>query len=259
MAARLTKSGSEPDFSHPIFDPVRPWIERLDEPLLENLNRLAETYEIETESGRPVRFVPPTGADSYYELHLFETGRVQTRANSWHDLFNALAWFAYPRTKARINAQHAAEIPREGGRRGRLRDMLTLLDEGGAIVECSDPALQAMVRDFRWREIFWEQRANVQRGMRIHVLGHAVLEMALAPWPGVTCKAIFIPAGADPDAGAAAWLDARRAPHELTALPVFGYPGWFPGNDSAAFYSDERYFRPFRRDLAPRRTEKIGL
>ena len=30
-----------------------------------------------------------------------------------HDLFNALAWLAFPKTKARINAMHAAEIPRE--------------------------------------------------------------------------------------------------------------------------------------------------
>ena len=70
---------------------------------------------LRTESGRPVRFVPPAAADPYYEIHLFETGRVQTRPESRHDLFNALAWLAFPRTKARINAMHAAEIPREGG------------------------------------------------------------------------------------------------------------------------------------------------
>ena len=44
-------------------------------------------------------------------------GRVETRPDNLHDFFNALIWLAFPRSKARINAMHAAEIPREGGRR----------------------------------------------------------------------------------------------------------------------------------------------
>lgn len=255
MADRLTRSGSAPDFSHPIFDPVRPWLERIaDKPSLGLLNSFAEERNLRTESGKAIRFVAPAGSDPYYEVHLFETGSVQTRPENLHDLFNALAWLAFPKTKARINALHAAEIPREQGKRGRLRDMLTLVDEGGVIVECADPVLEEMVRGFRWREIFWVHRADVLRAMRIQVLGHAVLEMALAPWPGVTCKAIFVPDGTDPDRGAAAWLDARRMPPELAALPIFGYPGWFTGNERAEFYADERFFRPFRRELSRRAT-----
>ena len=94
-----------------------------------------------TESGKPVRFVPPGAQRPLLRGQVFETGRVQTRPDSLHDLFNALAWLAFPRAKARINALHAAEIPREGGRRGRLRDLLTIFDEGGAIVQCDDPEL----------------------------------------------------------------------------------------------------------------------
>ena len=65
----------------------------------------------------------PGRSDPYYEIHLFETGQVHTRPDSKHDLFNALAWLAFPQTKARINALHAREIAREGGKRGRLRDL----------------------------------------------------------------------------------------------------------------------------------------
>lgn len=222
------------------------------------MNSCAEERDLRTASGKAIRFVAPAGSDPYYEIHLFETGQVQTRPENLHDLFNALAWLAFPNAKARINALHAAEIPREQGKRGRLRDMLTLVDEGGAIVECAAPALEEMVRGCRWREIFWDHRADVLRAMRIHVLGHAVLEMALAPWPGVACKAIFVPCGTDPDRGAAAWLDARRTPPELAALPIFGYPGWFAGNDDAAFYADERFFRPFRRGLPSRNYGNAG-
>ena len=172
---------------------------------------------------------------------------MQTRIESRHDLFNALAWLAFPHTKARINAMHAREIPREGGKRGRLRDMLTLLDEGGALVVCADASLPHLVRQFRWRELFWERRASVLRDFRVLVLGHAILEMALAPWPGITCKAIFVPAGSDADQSAAEWLATARTPSELSALPVFGYPGWYRENDDPAFYADERYFRAFKR------------
>jgi hypothetical protein len=83
--------------------------------------------------------------------------------------------------------------------------------------------------------------------MRILVIGHAVLEQALEPWPGITCKALAVPASGDPDAHAQAWL-AQLAPgatpRSLSALPVFGFPGWLP--QDAAFYDDTRYFRPLR-------------
>jgi hypothetical protein len=149
---------------------------------------------------------------------------------------------------------HAAEIPREQGRRGRLRDLLTIFDEGGAIV-CAPPHLAELVRGFRWKELFWERREETARSMKIHILGHAVLEQALQPWPGITCKAIFAETtdgGGDADACAAAWLAALPAdatPRDMAPLPIFGYPGWLPGSARGEFYDDERYFRPFRRDV----------
>jgi len=228
---------------------VRPWLERLGAPSLEGLNALAQRAGVRTQSGHPLRFVAPSVADAYYEIRVFQTGCVATRPDNRHDLFNALAWLAFPKTKALINALHAEEIPRENGRRGRKRDLLTLLDEGGAIVQCDDPELIASLRAARWKELFWERRARVQRSMRFCVLGHAVLEQAIKPWPGITCKALFVPRDADPDRAACAWL-AELAPDAtpaaLAALPVFGYPGWLPDNERAPFYDDTRYFRLLR-------------
>ena len=233
-----------------MFDAVRPWLERLgSERSLDHLNFLSKEQDLQTASGRPVRFVPPGASDPYYEIHLYETGQVHSRAGNLHDLFNALAWLAFPRTKALINALHAEEIPRERGRRGRRRDLLTLLDEGGTIVQCDDADLIGLVRGFRWKELFWKERARVQRRMRFRVLGHATLEQALKPWPGIACKAIFVPFDADPDTAAHAWLATlppQSTPGELAPLPVFGYPGWLPAGEHAEFYDDERYFRPFR-------------
>ena len=197
-----------------------------------------------------MRFVPPAQVDRYYEVSVFETGRVATRVESLHDWFNALAWLAFPRTKARINAMHAAEIPRErersGGRRGRLRDLLTIFDEGGALVVCDDAELIAMLRGFRWKKLFWDERSRLKASMRFLVLGHAVLEQALEPRPGISCKVVFVSAHADPDVQAADWLAALPAaatPRDLAPLPVFGYPGWLPQSAGAEFYDDTRVFR----------------
>jgi hypothetical protein len=86
---------------------VRPWLRKLGAPSLERLNALADEAGLRTESGRAVRFVPPGGGDAYYEIRVYESGCVATRPENLHDLFNALAWLAFPRTKARINALHA--------------------------------------------------------------------------------------------------------------------------------------------------------
>ncbi len=240
------------DVKHPIFDPVRSWVERAGDLSLESLNLLAESSNVRTENDKPIRFVPPSASDPYYEVHLFETGHVQTRPDNRHDLFNALAWLAFPKTKARINAMHAAEIPREGGTRGRLRDMLTIFDEGGAIVACGGD-IAALVREARWHELFLEQ----SHGFSITVVGHAVLEQALAPHPGITCKVIFADPSYDLDAQAARWLATEgKTPKDLPPLPVFGYPGWFERGGEAGFYNDERYFRPARTSKSHSRCEQ---
>lgn len=210
------------------------------------MNAAAAGQSLRTESGRPLRFVPRAGADPYYEIHLFESGQVHTRPENRHDLFNALCWLAFPRTKARINAMHAAQMPREGGRRGRLRDLLTIFDEGGALVACADEGLNALIRQFRWKELFWEHRSQVMAAMRFVVLGHAVLEQALDPRPGITCKALFVDPHRDADAQAAEWLGrlpADASPRLLVPLPVLGFPGWLAAGESADFYDDASYFR----------------
>ncbi len=252
--------------AHPAFDPLRLWLGALSrDPGIDELNALtaAATTPPVTASGRQVRFcLPATTGAKNYEQRVFDTGLVDTRPGNRHDLFNALAWLAFPRTKAAINARHVACLPADGNARGPLRDLLTLIDEGGVVVACEEaaaPVIESLVRAFRWQELYWERRAQLLADARFVLVGHSAYEKALDPYPGITCKALFLPVTrqqlAAPmaelvhalDGLAAGWihcLPADARPRRLAPLPVFGYPGWLAGSQNASFYADRRWFRP---------------
>jgi hypothetical protein len=195
-----------------------------------------------------------------YERHVFETGEVPTRAGDWHDLFNALAWCRWPRLKAAMNALHYRHLPDgEGGRRGRLRDALTLLDESGALVVSAESALLEALASRRWDESFVARRAAWKSG-RCLLCGHALLEKLRSPYKGITAHALLL----EVDASAADEEDERLLPRidaavaeallegcldagpaALSPLPLAGIPGWWHASrQDAGFYADRRVFRP---------------
>lgn len=205
--------------------------------------------------GRP----PDAGGALAYERSVSADAVLGLREEDWHDLMNLLVWCVFPSTKARLNAGHVAEAGRTGaGQRSARRDALTLFDENGLLVACADPSLERLLREFRWRELFVERRAEVARSMRFLVFGHGLLDKARAPFIGLTAHALVLDAPASllaaPAAAIAASLDGRLAgavdrlsgPRALAPLPVLGIPGWWPANEAPAFYDDSRYFRPGR-------------
>jgi hypothetical protein len=255
----------------PLLATVRPLLGRLAPdrfPTLDDLNALARARDVCSGGGAPIVFVPAAAGnrgafDAQYEIRIHREGAVPTRAGSWHDLFNALAWITFPRTKATINRLHHEEMVRRRGeaQRGTARDLLTLFDEGGVIAACADPALAALLAGFRWKELFWARRADVLASMRFKVFGHAIHEKALAPYKGVTAKTLVIDVRRDllalPEGELSAALDERAAAHfsapgalestrSLHPLPILGVPGWTPDNEDAAFYDDPEVFRPGR-------------
>ena len=264
MAARLT-----PALGAPIFAALAPLLARLPGdrfPRHDELNALT-TPSVVSGAGAPIRFVPPAPPSrefsAQYEIRIFETGEVQTRPDNWHDLFNALVWLAYPKTKAVLNLRHCDEIRARRGEllRGTARDVLTLFDEGGMIVAAADPKLSVLLRESSWRELFWVRRADVVRSMRFCVFGHALCERALEPYKGVTAKALILECGRvlleaplerqlpELDARAADYFSGEEAlasTRTLPPLPVLGIPGWEPGNESETYYDDRVQFRPGR-------------
>ena len=266
--------------AHPAFAPLRPFLAKLGaNPGLDELNALASAARTPpvTASGQPIRFrLPVATGGRDYEQSVFDTGQVDTRPGNLHDLFNALAWLAFPRTKAALNARHVAcPPPLEGTGRGPLRDLLTLVDEGGVIVACAEdclPEFESLVREFRWQALFWDRRAQLLAGSRFVLVGHSAYEKALAPYPGITCKALFLRITREQFAGSHAELmlaldgaaaarilslPADASPRRMPPLPVFGFPGWLPGSDHPGFYADRRWFRAAQARKLPRATAKL--
>ena len=93
------------NFDHPAFAPYRALIETLELaralPALDALNALAAARGTAQARGLPLRFCVPDGRLSArdYETHILHTGQVPTRADTWHDVLNALVWLRFPRFK----------------------------------------------------------------------------------------------------------------------------------------------------------------
>jgi hypothetical protein len=218
----------------------------------------------------PLRIVPPgprrSGFADKYEARLHLEGALPVRPGDWHDYFNVLVWLAYPRAKAALNARHFAELERQRAageeNRGPAQDALTLFDESGVIIAASDETLLDLVREWRWKELFWERRADLAARMRFFAFGHALCEKALRPYLGITARGLLFRVepgliAAPLDAQVSA-LDERVAAHlsdrkklqgtrELAVVPILGIPGWHPDNDRERFYDNTDYFRAARR------------
>jgi len=244
-------------FDHAAFAPYRALIDALELarglPSLDDLNALAVARGTTQSRGLPLRFFAPDGRLSArdYETHILNTGQVPTRADTWHDVLNALVWLRFPRFKAALNAAHGEAIAREtDSRRGRRRDALTVLDESGVWVISRDPALPEQLAGRAWHALFWEARARVESDMCFVVVGHALLEKALAPYPSMTGKCLtLISDSLDPDAAdalAVKALEAIDTPRQLAPLPIQGIPRWDATNGCAAYYANEAIFRPAR-------------
>lgn len=268
----------DPDFlaRSPMFEPLRPrapgrgarWPETAE------LQRSLDTRvpPVRNAGGKPLRIVPPGRKRSAfadkYEARIYLEGELQARPGNWHDYFNVLVWIAFPRAKAALNARHYAELERQraaGERnRGPAQDALTLFDEGGVIVAASDDELLGLLREWRWKELFWARRPRLAAQMRFFVFGHALYEKALQPFIGITGRGLLFRAGpellAAPLVEQIAELDSRvasrlsdpekfKATRELAVVPILGVPGWCAANDREEFYDDTNYFRPGRKGV----------
>lgn len=257
----------------PLFFPLHPVLAHFSNgkfPTLPDWNRmLAAHYPgISVHSGQRLRFVAQEqgrlGFESQYEPRCYLNGEVQTRENNWHDLFNALVWLTFPKSKAAINERHyqALRSAHDGhSQRGKVRDMATLLDESGVIVVSANKKLSALLSGFQWKELFWQHRQQLADEMGFYVFGHGLYEKALQPYIGMTGQGLVLDVEpvffSWPLSARLAHVDERvaeyladplhcRSTRELQPVPLLGVPGWIADNEQAEYYDNAAYFRPGR-------------
>jgi hypothetical protein len=228
---------------------------------LKRLNEAAFKAQLCNQQGLTIEFIQasPLGATSY-EAMIFESGKVSTRLPELaasidvvHDYLNALMWFAWPLTKAALNSAQTQsakaatdQIFSTTSQRGTYRDRLTLLDESGVIVVCTE-AMGALFTARQWNELFFDNRALIEKGdFQVFVLGHGLLQRLQAPFKSITAHAWVV------SSDSADNIDARMA-SQVSALsrsqplPVMGLPAWhrswFEGEQDATFYNDQNVFR----------------
>lgn len=192
-----------------------------------------------------------------YEQRIFQQGGIATRSGNWHDLFNALAWKAFPVLKSTLNALQVADGARAGStQRTRRQEALTQFDEAGAVVVLRDASLLALWDRHDWQALFLEHASAWQDGrIQVHVFGHALYEHALLPDMLLVSKTLVLHDAAgklrpgDVDAATARFISSPQGladPQELRPLPLSGMPGWHRERQDEAFYRGKPCFRALR-------------
>ncbi|MFK8030054.1 MAG: DUF3025 domain-containing protein [Gammaproteobacteria bacterium] len=210
---------------------------------------------------KPIQFVNPSQLPAgNYEEEIFNTGRVSTRTDNWHDFFNALVWSRFPALKAAMNAIHFAELQKQSGNgRGKLRDALTLWDECGVIVASSSDQLLEELACRNWKGAFQDLSPAWRDHVRVFICGHALLEKYLSPYKSITAHAVLVKLDSacfttdrsdlrkTLDESLALQLQREsliKTTADLSPLPLAGIPGWWKeGEQDDVFYADKSVFR----------------
>lgn len=238
-------------FQHPLFADFAAyaqWVTAADWPGIDAFNQLQPL------PGR--QFVAQDAAlladGLHYELRIRQ-GRIATRLQNWHDLFNAMVWLRHPAIKQALNSQQCLHIERVGPNlRSRAQQALTQFDETGIIVRVRDAAVLAAWDRHDWEALFQQQAAQWHRGdiAIAAVIGHALMEQRLLPGRLLVGKCLVVQGADDANAIAAAAQAigsgaVLQSPLELRPLPLAGIPGWHVPQH-AGFYQQPDYFRPLR-------------
>lgn len=231
------------------------------------LNEIAQrlTYNIGVSFSDSALFV----ADKrYYEEIIYESKEVPTRRN-WHDFFNGLIWTQFPKTKSFLNETHMQEIALTASAKKRtpVRDRLTHFDECGLILFTSCSLINTQIKEHQWQELFVRGANKWHTSIIPLVFGHALWEMLLAPFIGLTAKVsvIELSDGAFENLQAMSKRDPRFYAHcdqlihehliekqilkskrPWLPLPLLGIPEWAHCEQSKEFYDNADYFMPKR-------------
>lgn len=197
----------------------------------------------------------------HYEQRIAERGEIAMRPGSWHDLYGALMWLAFPHAKRAVNACQVRDLRVVGAKqRTRHQQAITHVDEAGLILACSPRAPLARMYEHDWEGLLFEVREEWRQYTEVFVLGHSLLEIRqLRPHDLLAAK--VLPVIVDDDyweqdgATRRTRLDQVVAsglrggqfaadPKDLPTLPLSAIVGWDERNADREFVASARCFRP---------------
>ncbi len=200
----------------------------------------------------------------YYETFIAQTNTIPTRCN-WHDFYNGLIWLQFPKTKAFFNQAHQQEIMQHGRlTRTPVRDKLTHFDECGLVLITDQKSLEGEISEHNWQQVFIERKQQWHTNIKPLLFGHALWEMLMQPFIGLTAKATVI---YDPNllkqvehydlSRGENSSDIDNRLHEQIKendllkkrrpwlpIPLLGIPNWSHLPQTPTFYADKAYFMP---------------
>ena len=271
----MTTTQWQTDFcDQPMFGALKPlfWLFKNHKrwPTVADFNHwmLQMKHPAQSELGRLIHFVEQLPQlkmfSGQYEPRIYLNGEVQTRAENWHDFFNALMWMMFPKVKAAMNYhQYQQQKERWGcsSQRSNLENILALFDENGAIVVSSNRLLSRLLREFKWKELFVDRRYDVLEHMQFFMIGHSLYEKALNPYVGMTANSMILEVEESffnqPLVAQIKELDVIisnmlmnkqwvQSPKAYSPLPLLGIPGWTTDNEQPGYYDNIQYFRKGR-------------
>lgn len=169
----------------------------------------------------------PVVLDELYDGSIALKGEVPCLTASYHDLFNAVIFAAFPLAKHALHARQFRALerrvtpgaPRLPEARTREQDALTVFDEGGSVVLVSE-AFHA-----RWRAgESWTALDVESDQAQVWFFGHALLEHIFYGKFALRSCAVVVVRDATTPGDVMPWLDARVAAR-LTDESAFQNPG----------------------------------
>jgi hypothetical protein len=170
----------------------------------------------------------PVDVDTLYDGSITARRQVPTRDADWHDLFNALVFASFPRSKHRLHARQYAQlrlrigenVRKLPGARSREQDALTLFDEGGTFV-AGGARLLELLRALEQPELYVALREGIAAGqLAVAPFGHALFEHKVAGLRGPSSFAYLLPLATLPKERAALVTALDAAFAEVLANPA---------------------------------------
>lgn len=260
-------------FIPPSFDAIRPfippeWLHKKTWPTLEEFNSVFEKNPVYSATGAKINAVPQEKKSKIfeegYEPRIYLKGELQTRLESWHDFFNFMVWQTFPNIKAMMNKWQYLSLKKRfphPSNRTHLENLLTQFDEGGMVVLSANHNLTELLKKHEWKKLFYNNRELVKTDMKFYIIGHAIYEKLMTPYPTITAGGIIFDVEKSffekdknlqidwIDKHCANFLDQENWSQSYIRwqpVPIFGIPGWSQENNHADYYENTQYFRPLK-------------